>query len=91
MEKQSPDRLERRCPRLGGLVTFFYCRTCDEDNHPCFKIFDCWWEFFDVVGYMKNHLSEEQFKKLTQKRPKPKVVGIVELIREIQQRNQNST
>ncbi|MFO8085717.1 MAG: hypothetical protein R6U27_15520 [Desulfobacterales bacterium] len=90
MKTQNPDRLKRRCPRLGGPVEFFYCKTCDENKQPCFKIFDCWWEIFDVVNYMKKRLSEEQFHKLTHKRPRPKVVGIVELIREIQQRNENS-
>ena len=83
------DRLMRRCPRLGGTVEFSYCRFCDENNHPCFKIFDCWWEIFDVVAYMKKCLSPEQFEKLTQKKAKPKVVSIVELIHEIQKRNKN--
>jgi hypothetical protein len=82
--KNKPDQLQRRCPRLGGPIEFSYCRTCEDQNRPCFKIFDCWWEFFDVVNYMREHLPKEQFDKLTHKKNKPKVVSIVEMIREIQ-------
>lgn len=87
--KKKPDQLQRRCPRLGGPAEFSYCRTCEIQNQPCFKIFDCWWEFFDVVTYMKEYLPEEQFNKLAQKKTKPKVLSIVEMIREIQQCRKN--
>jgi hypothetical protein len=79
MDKNN-NTLSRRCPRLGGPVNFSYCETCDENQRPCFKIFDCWWEFFDVVSYMKQHLTTEQFNNLCGKRPKPKVVSIIDLI-----------
>lgn len=83
--KSNPDHLQRRCPRLGGPIEFAYCRTCEVQKQPCFKILDCWWEFFDVVTFMREHLPKEQFDKLTHKKTKPKVVSIVEMIREIQQ------
>jgi hypothetical protein len=83
MEK-SPEQFSRRCPRLGGPVEFSYCETCGRDKSPCFKIFDCWWEFFDVISYMKEKLSEEEFNKLTEKKPQPKITSIVELVRAIQ-------
>ncbi len=76
----SGNPLERRCPRLGGPVSFSYCKTCDEVQQPCFKIIDCWWETFDVVRYLKDHLSEEQFKRLTKATPRPKIASLVELI-----------
>lgn len=82
--KNNPDQLQRRCPRLGSPVEFSYCMTCDPD-FPCFKIFDCWWEYFDVVSYMRQKLSDEQFEKLTQRKTKPKVASILEIIHEIQQ------
>jgi len=72
--------LQRRCPRLGGPVSFGYCKRCDEDHQPCFKIIDCWWETFDVVRYLKDHLSEEQFNRLAGARPRPKIASLVELI-----------
>jgi hypothetical protein len=81
----NPDQFQRRCPRLGGPIEFSYCRTCEDQNRPCFKIFDCWWEYFDVVTYMREYLPKEQFDKLAHKNIKPKVVSIMEMIREIQQ------
>lgn len=70
----------RRCPRLGGAVPFTYCLECEADKNPCFKIFDCWWETFDVVGYLKDTLAPEQFESLAQKQPKTKVASLVEII-----------
>lgn len=88
--KKKTDQLQRRCPRLGGQVEFSYCRTCEDQDGPCFKIFDCWWEFFDVVTYMRKQLPKEQFDKLAHKKTKAKVVSIVEMIREIQQSQKNT-
>jgi hypothetical protein len=84
--KNDPDKFQRRCPKLGGTIEFSYCRTCEDKNQPCYKIFDCWWEFFDVVTYMRRYLPKEQFDKLANNKIKPKVVSIVEMIRAIQQR-----
>lgn len=74
--------LERRCPRLGGPVTFQYCRTSADDGLPCWKIIDCWWEYFDVVTYLKNDLPEDIFKKIAGARPKPKMQSLLELIQQ---------
>jgi hypothetical protein len=77
---KSKDRLERRCPRLGGDVSFYYCRTSSDDSSACWKIFDCWWECFDVVDYLNKYLPEDKFNKLVNTKPKPKMVSLVELI-----------
>jgi hypothetical protein len=74
------DQLETRCPRLGGPVTFQYCRRFAENDLPCWKVFDCWWEIFDVAGFMKEILPETDFQKLMDSKPKPKIVSLVELI-----------
>lgn len=86
--KDSTDRdsLDRRCPRLGSAVTFGYCRTTGEGGLPCFKVFDCWWERFDVVAHMKALLSEEEFKKVAAAKPKPKVGSLIELIEQAKKR-----
>ena len=84
-EKQ--ERLVRRCPRLGNAVPFNYCEICGDDEQPCFKILDCWWEHFDVVQYLKDHLPEDQFSRLMEARPKPKVASLVELIEQARKRN----
>ena len=84
----SRKQLIRRCPRLGNTVPFKYCKTCGDDQQPCFKILDCWWEYFDVVQYMKDHLPEDQFNHLLEaKPPKPRIASLVELIEQARQRN----
>ena len=78
---------EIRCPRLGGPVYFKYCMTCGDGKSTCFKIFDCWWEHFDVVQYLKDNLTENQFNHLMAARPKPKVTSLIELIEQARKRN----
>lgn len=90
-KKKEFDHLERRCPRLGHPVSFSYCRKCEEDDSPCFKVFDCWWEYFDVVDYLRNNLNSEQFQALIQKKPKPKITSILELVREAKERHKGET
>lgn len=71
--------LSRRCPRLGGPVTFGYCMGC-EQQRPCPKTIDCWWETFDIVRYLQEHLPAEHFEELLQAQPRPKIASLVELI-----------
>lgn len=82
----NPDALERRCPRLGGEVAFAYCKVCGETQAPCFKIFDCWWERFDVVAHLRSCLSPDAFDALSTCHPQPKVASLVDLIRQAQER-----
>lgn len=79
-------KLERRCPRLGGPVSFGYCRIAAINRQACHKIFDCWWERFDVVGYLRQNLSREDFDRLKNTRPQNKTTTLVDLIRQAQQR-----
>jgi hypothetical protein len=71
--------LSRRCPRLGGSVGFKYCML-GEGEHPCAKVVDCWWETFDIVQYLRDNLSDEQFIQVLNTRPRPKIASLVELI-----------
>ncbi|OEU66313.1 MAG: hypothetical protein BBJ57_11435 [Desulfobacterales bacterium PC51MH44] len=82
----SKDHLEQRCPRLGGPVSFHYCRTCGDDSSACWKIFDCWWECFDVVGYLQKYLPEDKFNILVNAKPKPKMLSLMELIEQAKKR-----
>ncbi len=75
----SNDNRERRCPRLGGQVSFQYCRQEGEDDLPCWKVIDCWWEYFGIVAFLKKNLSEDQFKRLLTFRPKSKVSSLIEM------------
>ena len=74
------DNLERHCPRLGGAVFFHYCKQCGDNGLPCWKAFDCWWEFFDIVTFLKENLSEDQFRRLVTWEPKPKLSSLIEMI-----------
>ena len=67
-----------RCPRLGDVVQFHYCRS---ENHgaPCPKIVHCWGHVFNVQRYLRVHFTPEQLAPLTEP-PKPKVQSLIELI-----------
>lgn len=80
--KTDVDVQERRCPRLGGNVTFGYCRSCGEGNSVCPGVIDCWWESFDVVEYFRARSGKEELSLLgSPKPPKNKVVSLLEMIR----------
>ncbi len=77
---QDPTHLKRRCPRLGHDIFFGYCLECGEDHSACWKVFDCWWEIFDVAHYLKDRLPEAEYRSLAQKKPKQKVTSILEIV-----------
>jgi hypothetical protein len=79
MIEEHDDR-QRRCPRLGGTVSFRYCRRCEPDQQPCLKIKDCWWEAFDIAAYVAANFFGEGCRRLADARPKPKVNQLLELI-----------
>ena len=86
MENDKNERM-RRCPRLGGNVLFTYCfygyDEKKDGTSACFKIFDCWWETFDVDAWIRNALTEEEYENLRNKAadmPQPKVLSLLELI-----------
>lgn len=74
------DGRERRCPRLGGPVTFGYCRSQGEIHGICPKIFDCWWERFDVTAHLGALLPAAVFEAVRNAVPPPKMTTILDLI-----------
>jgi len=72
------DRRTRRCPMLGHDVPFAYCRAPGSEL-PCRKVFDCWWETFDVTGFIRTHYSPDQIARMLAPRP-DKLATIAELI-----------
>ena len=72
------DSLKRRCPMLGHDLTFGYCRAPGREL-PCGKVFDCWWETFDVELFVRAHFTEEQVGRILAPR-EDKLVSLVELI-----------
>ena len=80
------DDLEIRCPRLGGPVPFTYCEKTGDNSQPCFKVMDCWWQHFDVVGYLQKRMKAEELRQVLENRPRPKLTGI---LAQIQQARRN--
>lgn len=78
-ENKMVENRARRCPMLGGEVPFSYCIQCGDGSFPCFKVFDCWWEIFDVVSHLKEHLPEDMFEKISRWKPEPKTARLVDL------------
>jgi hypothetical protein len=76
---KSPEKSERRCPRLGGPISFGYCRQ-ESGGRPCFKILDCWWEIFDVECYLRAELDAAEFTRLCEARVPSKLSGLIALI-----------
>ncbi len=69
-----------RCPRLGHEIYFSYCRQ-ENMGLPCFKILDCWFAYFDVAGYLRRELSEEEWKEVFENPGRPKMISLLESIR----------
>jgi hypothetical protein len=79
------DALSASCPMLGHDVPFSYCRQPGQEI-PCRKIFDCWWEKFDIQTFIAENYSEEIREEITAP-PKPKMLSLLELIEEARKRN----
>jgi hypothetical protein len=71
-----------RCRMLGHELTFGYCRQPGRDL-PCAKIFDCWFETFNVEDFMREHYPKEQIQQILAP-PKPKMTSLLELIQQAQ-------
>jgi len=78
--------LRRRCPRLGGEVSFQYCRETDPDGSACWKILDCWWETFDVARYLQDTMDAESFERLTRPRAPRKISQLIQAVDASQKR-----
>ena len=81
------DDFEIRCPRLGHQINFPYCRI-ENNGLPCFKTLDCWYNHFDIHGFLVNKLSEQDFKKIFVNKAKPKVNSLLDLIEQAKERKE---
>jgi hypothetical protein len=79
------DERRVRCRRLGHEVAFRYCRT-QEGCTPCPSIMDCWWESFDVRAFLKENLPAQELAALAERRPRAKVVTLLDLIEQARRR-----
>jgi hypothetical protein len=80
--KEEPDHygsLQIRCPRLGGEVTFAYCRV-EGGDIPCMRIVACWHSCLPVLVYLEEILTPAQAERFCELRPRDKVVTLIDLI-----------
>lgn len=83
---QAEQCLRRRCPRLGGEVSFQYCREDAVEGGVCWKICDCWWETFDVVRYLQDTLDADEYERLTSPKAPRKISQLIETLDASQKR-----
>lgn len=90
MKDTPPDRsVQIRCPRLGHQIYFSYCRT-ENNGLPCFKVVDCWSRQFKVEEYLRGELTREEWDTVFEKKPKPKMLSLVELIEQAKKRKKEA-
>ncbi len=82
MSIQEHDDKLMHCRMLGHEVPFKYCRT-GATGQPCRKIFDCWFQTFNVEAFMREHYTAEAIEAVLTP-PKPKITALVDLIRQTQ-------
>lgn len=78
MSIEQNDERRIRCRILGHEVKFSYCRQPGREI-PCGKIFDCWFEIFDIEEFIRGHYTQEQIQQILAP-SKPKMVSLMELI-----------
>ena len=81
------DHLEIRCPRLGGQVTFAYCRR-EGGALPCQRSIICWQSRFPVAAFLKSVLTEADWETWVNQCPKEKMTSLLELIEAAKERLQ---
>ena len=69
---------------LGHEVPFSYCREPGKDL-PCRKVLDCWFETFDVNGFIRTFYTDDQIKQMLAP-PADKMLTIVDLIQQAKDR-----
>jgi hypothetical protein len=75
---KNDDRLIR-CPRLGGEVTFAYCRQ-ENNSLPCPRTLRCWQVYFPVEAYLREILTVDEWTRCFETPPKDKITTIFEIV-----------
>lgn len=70
------DQLDMRCPRLGGTITFDYCRKVNK-GLPCNRSLICWEAAFPVHEYMIRILDEDEWRKVFETPPTPRLDALL--------------
>ncbi|MHC1742580.1 MAG: hypothetical protein AB9873_06055 [Syntrophobacteraceae bacterium] len=73
------DQMEIRCPKLGGEVTFGYCRR-EGGRLPCQRALVCWQLYFPVEAYLKVRMNVEDWQRCFLTSAKPRIESLLECI-----------
>ena len=79
------DDLELRCPKLGGEVTFAYCKQ-ENNGVPCARALVCWQFTFPVEEYLRKILTEEQWDQCFNQPQKDRMTALLEVIEKAKKR-----
>ncbi len=79
VDTENYDSLLIRCPKLGGEVTFSYCRM-EGGDIPCMRIIACWQCCLPIVAYLGEILTPDQAGRFHMQRPKDKIISLLEII-----------
>ena len=63
---------------LGHDIQFSYCRAPGRPL-PCRKVFDCWFETFDVEAFIRGHFDEADVQRILAP-PADKMSTLLDLI-----------
>ncbi len=74
------DDQEGYCRMLGHRLPFRYCRNANNDELPCRKIVDCWYDVFPVLEFLAGNYSEEELKEAFGAQPKTRMATLIEII-----------
>jgi len=73
------EEIQIRCPRLGGPVSFEYCRVEDRQR-PCTRAVVCWSVHFDAESFFRETMTPEDFEERFHNAPPSKIITLVDLI-----------
>lgn len=78
------DARTRYCPKLGHEIAFSYCRAPGEEV-PCKRMYDCWWQQFDVHAFVAEHY-DEQTRATMAAPPADRATSLFEILKQAQER-----
>ncbi len=86
--KEQYDNEEGYCRMLGHRLPFRYCRTANNDEFPCRKIMDCWYDVFPVLEFLAENYTEDELKQAFQPQPKTRMATLIEIVNKVRDKDQ---
>jgi hypothetical protein len=80
------DNLQIRCPKLGGEITFAYCKQ-ENGGHCCSRALVCWQFTFPVAAHLKDTLTKDEWDRCFNQPPKDRMTSLLEVIEEAKKRH----